>query len=198
MSAKNVLIILSLFVFLQNCQSKDCECGKINGGRRSSNRIVNGEEVNPPHKYPWMVSLSTGCGGSLISSKHVLTAAHCVTPSAASMSVTLGVHDKNKPNNDTKKVKVMSKHIHKDWNGNPNNGGDVAILTLATPVKFNKIISPICLPSGDKKRYLGRRATVSGWGMMANNIQASRLQEIDLQTLNQCPLGWYSKYKYFR
>merc|ERR1719158_1949986 len=109
------------------------------------------------------------------------------------MSVTLGVHDKNKPNNDTKRVKVLSKHIHKNWNGNPNNGGDVAILTLATPVKFNNIISPVCLPAGDKKTYLGRRATLAGWGMMADNIQASRLQEVDLQTKKQCPSEINSK-----
>ena len=43
MSPKNILIILSLFVFLQNCQSKDCACGRINSGRRSNNRIVNGD-----------------------------------------------------------------------------------------------------------------------------------------------------------
>ena len=68
---------------------------------------------------------------------------------------------------------------------------------LATPVQFSKIISPICLPSGDKRSYLGRMATVAGWGLTASNIQASRLQEVDLQTLNQCPFGIYSKYKHF-
>ena len=177
---KNVLIILSLSVFLQKSLSKDCACGKINGGRRSSKRIVNGEEVNPPHKYPWMVSLSpAGCGGSLISSRHVLTAAHCADDSA-SMSVTLGLHDKTKPNILSETVKVLSKHIHRDW-------GDIAILTLATPVKFNKIISPVCLPAGGKTTYLGRKATVAGWGLMADpGRYPNKLQEVDLQT-NKCP-----------
>ena len=152
---KNVLIILSLSVFLQKSLSKDCACGKINGGRRSSKRIVNGEEVNPPHKYPWMVSLSpAGCGGSLISSRHVLTAAHCADDSA-SMSVTLGLHERWNPKPSSKTVKVLAKHVHNVWQNHVFRGGDIAILTLATPVKFNKIISPVCLPSGDKTTYLG-------------------------------------------
>ena len=185
---KNVLIILSLSVFLQKSLSKDCECGKINGGRRSNNRIVNGEEVNPPHKYPWMVSLSNGCGGSLISNRHVLTAAHCVRRPVASLSVTLGLHDKTKPNILSETVKVLSKHIHRDW-------GDIAILTLATPVKFNKIISPVCLPAGGKTTYLGRKATVAGWGLMADpKIYPNKLQEVVLQTKKQCPSKINSKY----
>ena len=44
--------------------------------------IVNGEEAER-HRYPWQVMVAKAgtkrpkCGGSLVSSRHVLTAAHC-------------------------------------------------------------------------------------------------------------------------
>ena len=43
-------------------------------------RIVNGETAIP-HSWPWQVSLQSGgdhfCGGSLINSRWVVSAAHC-------------------------------------------------------------------------------------------------------------------------
>ena len=57
-------------------------------------RVINGTTVNPPHKYPWMVSLyyagcfSSGtcppsrhfCEGFILDSRYIITAAHCFFP----------------------------------------------------------------------------------------------------------------------
>ena len=58
------------------------EEGKVNAKMGSVNRIINGNEAKA-HEYPWQVALvkagghSPICGGSIISDRHVITAAHC-------------------------------------------------------------------------------------------------------------------------
>ena len=56
----------------------ECNCGtgELPPRGRGINRIFGGA-TSIPHEYPWVVYLSNGCGGALISDKHVLTAAHC-------------------------------------------------------------------------------------------------------------------------
>ncbi|GAA4923799.1 hypothetical protein GCM10023237_51350 [Streptomyces coeruleoprunus] len=39
-------------------------------------------------EFPWMVRLSMGCGGSLLTQQIVLTAAHCVSGSGNNTSIT--------------------------------------------------------------------------------------------------------------
>jgi hypothetical protein len=60
---------------------KDCNCGRS----LAPGRILNGENAGE-HEYPWQVFVNVfigdrkypeRCGGSLISKRHVLTAAHC-------------------------------------------------------------------------------------------------------------------------
>ena len=54
---------------------------------RQSPRIINGQDMTDPTRYPWFVQLrtnpdangqQTACGGSLIAPDVVLTAAHCI------------------------------------------------------------------------------------------------------------------------
>lgn len=78
---KLVLTLAVFFTFLDT----PCQCGLSNGkGVQDApiHRVINGQEALP-NEFPWQVALVRAgghtpiCGGSIISDRHVLTAAHC-------------------------------------------------------------------------------------------------------------------------
>merc|ERR1712243_168678 len=106
-----------------------CQCG-IKGGTQSD-RIVGGQETEQ-HEYPWQVGLvsrngkTPWCGGTLISDRHILTAAHCTEGStAASIQILLGEHRTN----DDVFTRVDVSQINDDPNYSFPDG-DFSILTL--------------------------------------------------------------------
>ena len=108
----------------------------------------------------------------MISSRHVLTAAHCVDPGnckdCASCSVGVGMHTENV----TDGTRIMIKHIsiHPKYNPHHCDGRqadfDYSILHLAKPVELNEKVIPACLPneSLNETFLAGKILTVSGWG----------------------------------
>nr|CAD7434798.1 unnamed protein product [Timema monikensis] len=124
------------------------------------------------------------CGGSLIDSTHILTAAHCVAHMSSwdvsRVTVRLGDHN-IKTNSEVrhieKKVKRVVRHRGFDSRTLYN---DLAILTMDSAVSFTKQIHPICLPSG-KALYNGQTATVIGWGSLRESgPQPAVLQEVSI------------------
>ena len=84
---KGQILLLLISLWSTSKSEKSCNCGKFSKAKDrtlQNTRIYNGRDAD--HKdYPWQILIKIvstnkilkSCGGSLISRKHILTAAHC-------------------------------------------------------------------------------------------------------------------------
>lgn len=155
-------------------------------------KIVGGVQTEE-NEYPWQVGLisSSGsrspfCGGTLISSKEVLTAAHC-TASGGANYVLVGEHNLN-ANDGERAVRVCSVLEHSSYNSGTVDY-DFAVLRLCEDVTFQTDILPACLPTSSSTSYENVDAVVSGWGTLSSGGSSSSvLREVTVRTMSnsQC------------
>uniref|UniRef100_A0A8C6E674 Peptidase S1 domain-containing protein n=1 Tax=Moschus moschiferus TaxID=68415 RepID=A0A8C6E674_MOSMO len=151
-------------------------------GRRTS-RIVGGRPA-ADKKWPWQVSLQANqkhiCGGSLIASRWVLTAAHCIfghVEYTVKMGDTLLQHTSAM----AVTVPVQDIVIHKHFNPVGIIENDIALALLAFPVNFSASIQPVCLPEKAFMVQTGTECWVTGWGKVKE--EGETLQEAELNIL---------------
>ncbi|XP_066900563.1 serine protease 44-like [Kogia breviceps] len=157
-------------------------------GHRTS-RVVGGRPA-PERKWPWQVSLQINdkhiCGGSLIASWWVLTAAHCIF-GHVEYTVKMGDIRLMHTSRMAIKVPVRDIVIHKYFNPIGTVENDIALALLAFPVNFSSHIQPVCLPEKAFMVQAGTECWVTGWGKLDERepSQASTLllQEAELSIL---------------
>ena len=146
-------------------KGSEVECG-IEGPPQALDRIVGGYETEPG-QWPWEVALFIDnawfCGGSLISSSFVLTAAHCVD-GASYFDIMAGAHN-IRESSEPNRVEITSFNgwTHPQWDPNTLSA-DLALIELPSPVEWTDYIKPACLPAPGDTADEGELVTCAGWG----------------------------------
>ncbi|XP_039492666.1 vitamin K-dependent protein C [Drosophila santomea] len=141
---QSVAIGISALLFLLpvpgSSQYLDGRCGLLPNGK-----------IADDMSSPWMAYIHTSellyvCGGSVITEKLVLTAAHC-TRANEQLVVRVGEFMEADDDGDgtiLSEHQVIQTFIHPLYNMTAN-ANDIAIFGLATDIVFSKTIKPICI-----------------------------------------------------
>jgi trypsin len=134
-------------------------------------RIVGGV-VTPISEVPWQVALLRNngtddftalfCGGSIISERWILTAAHCVPNMQPSGLKVLTGQSRLSRSAVSAGFSVSRIIIHPDYNASTWRS-DIALLELSTPIPFDSTRRAIALPEGAMPSE-GTSVKISGYG----------------------------------
>ncbi|XP_014608726.1 PREDICTED: venom serine protease-like [Polistes canadensis] len=192
------ILLLIGIISIARSEEEKCRCGWKN-----PSRIVNGVETGI-NEFPMMARILyplpyNYCGGSIITPRHILTAAHCVElfiNNLNSLTVVVGEHDYTKDNetNAMKRYSVEEVTIHPDYWQHFN---DIAIVKTKERIDYSMQVGPVCLPFNYMdKDFVNETVTASGWGKLSYHGENSKvLRKVDLHVIT--PKKCSDSYRFF-
>ncbi|XP_015171119.1 PREDICTED: serine protease easter-like [Polistes dominula] len=171
-------------------------------GQSIQTKILGGEATGIL-SFPWMALLAYNvgrrntefrCGGTLITKRYVLTAAHCVTSlksGVSLVSVRLGEHDLRTERDCEMDGEVISfcadkyqdfgiESVHFNPQFSKSLQNDIALLRLDRDADLTvNNVRPICLPFLNNLT-IPRQLIATGWGTTETGMQSAALLQIKL------------------
>ncbi|XP_037302873.1 limulus clotting factor C isoform X1 [Manduca sexta] len=152
-------------------------------------------------QWPWQIAVYQTqtvdnkyiCGGTLISHKHIITAAHCVTRKGSrrvvnknTLTVYLGKHNL-RTSVDGVQIKFVEKIIlHPMYNASTFTS-DLAILELRESVTYSNWVQPACLwPDNaiNLSNVIGKKGSVVGWGFDETGVATEELSLVEMPVVD--------------
>uniref|UniRef100_A0A667WQ79 Transmembrane serine protease 6 n=1 Tax=Myripristis murdjan TaxID=586833 RepID=A0A667WQ79_9TELE len=169
---------------------KHCDCGL----RQFSSRIVGGSNASEG-AWPWQASLQVRgrhiCGGALVSSQWVVSAAHCFYDdrlfSPSMWTVYLSKLLLSRSSSTEEVVRVRRIHLHHYYD-EESHDYDLALLRLDRPATppLTSHARPVCLPPPTHQLEPGLLCWVTGWGALREGGTASNvLQQVDVRLVSE-------------
>ncbi|KAI9293766.1 trypsin-like serine protease [Neoconidiobolus thromboides FSU 785] len=137
-------------------------------------RIVGGTEVSPKFSYPWLVTLKLStwivCGGTLINSNTVITAAHCMIAENENWTVLVHRHNITLPSAEENgaEYKVVNRTMHPKYIDSPT-GFDISIWKVEPSKKLDIDFSVLKFDTEGIYKKENQLLKVAGWGTIAKS-----------------------------
>ena len=159
-----LIVVRSTYQTLYSCDpTTSCGCSRNSA---SANRIVGGETASDG-TWSWAVSLSINgnyqCGGSIMSSSWIITAAHCVhVANASQVIVYAGATSRSR----STQIRNGSRIIVHPGFIYETEVNDIALIQLAAPlVMTDPNVNVVCLPAVSKPTLAN-----GGWPAVGTSV----------------------------
>ncbi|XP_069683971.1 serine protease gd-like [Periplaneta americana] len=138
------------------------------------------------------------CGGTFVSTRTVITAAHCVTRLGKTLNesdlvVYLGRYDlRNRKEEGSQEKEVKKVFVNPSFN-TTNLEADIALLILSSTVEYTLYVRPACIwnqRNTDLSQIIGNEGVVVGWGLDEAGQTRNKLKMVKMPVVNTTTCIW--------